>query len=386
MRHRQKAVTLRKLTNIYIVLFFADSIVSMVNVLTGRLFDVKPLFVFQIILGLVVLIMSLFLYFLVGCIKGSRKRVVVPFIVFSIWGGLFAGLPLPIFFGFENTIFILSIIQPCLFVMAMAVLWYSEQNRHWLYRAPAFERVSFRWTRLFGFLAANIFLVLPLVVVFLTASLSMAVSHFSRNFLQIGLDGISVEARTYSYEGKTIFLLPTAHIAQNGFYEKSIAPLPVENTVVLPEGVTDKKKLLQNGLSYEGMADTLGLETQDNQVFVADRKWKPCDVDISEFSADTIAFLRNCSAFYRIWASGDRETALHKMATAPKIDQRLLLKDLIEYRNRRVTDCINDCLQTYDNIVIPWGAAHMPGIENAILEWGGTVSGRRKIQVWGWSS
>lgn len=60
--------------------------------------------------------------------------------------------------------------------------------------------------------------------------------------------------------------------------------------------------------------------------------------------------------------------------------------ELLELRNHRVTECITDCLQTYDNIVIPWGAAHMPGIERAILEWGGTIAERRRIQIWGWSS
>lgn len=377
---------MRKFTNIYIVLFLVDSIISLVNALTGWLFGIHPLLAVQTIIGLTVVVMSFPLYFFIGTMQGSRKRVAVPLMVFAIWSSLFAGLPLPIFFGFERTTFILSIIQPCVFVIAVAVLWNSGGNKHWLYRAPAFGPVSFRWARLFGFLAANIFLVFPLIVVFLTVSLSLAVSHFSRDFLRIGLDGISVEARTYRYEGKTIFLLPTAHIAQDGFYEKSIAPLPVDNTVVLPEGVTDKNKLLRDGLSYKGMADTLGLKTQDNQVFVTDRKWRYCDVDISEFSEDTIAFIRNCAAFYRLWASGDREMALQKMASAPQIDHRLLLKELLEYRNHRVTDCINDCLPTYDNIVIPWGAAHMPGIENVILEWGGTLSERRKIQVWGWSS
>jgi hypothetical protein len=359
---------LRKFINFYIVLFLIDSLVSLVNALTGWLLNVQPLFIVQTIVGLLVLFLSVPLYFFIGCLRSFQKRVVALLVVFSFWGGLFVGLPLPIFCGVEKTFFLLSLIQPCVFIIAMVLLRYSGGNKHWLYRAPAFGGVSFRWTRLFGFLAANIFLVLPLIVVFLTVSLSMAVSHFSRDFLQIGLDGISVEARAYRYEGKTIFLLPTAHIAQDGFYEKSIAPMPVENTVVLLEGVTDKDKLLQDGLSYKGMADTLGLETQDNQIFITDRKWKHCDADISEFSEDTIAFIRNCAAFYRLWASGNRETALQKMASAPQIDHRSLLKELLDYRNRRVTDCIDDCLPT------------------SILGWGGTLSGRRKIKIWGWSS
>jgi len=62
----------------------------------------------------------------------------------------------------------------------------------------------------------------------------------------------------------------------------------------------------------------------------------------------------------------------------------VLREDLLTTRNRRVTDCIAECVKTFDHIVVPWGALHMLGIENTILEQGATVESRKRILVLGW--
>ncbi|MFC1461683.1 hypothetical protein ACFLQR_04115 [Verrucomicrobiota bacterium] len=333
-----------------------------------------------------VLVMSFPLYFLIGCMRGFPKRVVLPMILFTSWVGLFFALPLPIFLGIRNTVLLLSIVQPCLGIVTLVILRYSAENRQWLHSRSDFEQLAFRWKRLFGFVAANVILVIPLLGVCLAVSLSLAISHLSRGFVHLGFRGISVEARTYLYEGKNIFLLPTAHVAQPTFYKRLVEPLSVENTVVIPEGVTDKNKLLKESLDYSKLARRMGAEAQDNRTIVADRSMELCDVDISEFSPITIDYLRTCISISGDWLSGDRAMALQKCISAPDPDLDLLWKDLVEFRNRRIIECITDHMQTYEHIVIPWGAAHMPGIERAILNWGGTIVGRRRIQVWDWSS
>jgi hypothetical protein len=62
----------------------------------------------------------------------------------------------------------------------------------------------------------------------------------------------------------------------------------------------------------------------------------------------------------------------------------VLCEDLLTMRNRRVTDCIAVCAQTFDHIVVPWGAMHMPGIESTLLEQGATVESRKRVLVLGW--
>lgn len=369
---------MRKFVNIYILLFLVDGFVTLLCAL------VEHLSIVQGIIAFVVLLMSFPLYFFVGCIRGFPKRVVLPLILFTIWAGLFFAFPIPVFLGVEKTMLLLSIIQICIGIVAIAALRFSSGNIHWLYCQSNFEQLAFHWKRLIGFVAANLILVIPLIGLYLAVSFSFVVSHLSQDFIHIGFRGISFETRTYLFEGKNIILMPTAHIAQTGFYEKSIKPLPAKNTVVIPEGVTDKTSLLKGGIGYEEMASSLGVEAQSNQIIIADRDTKYCDVDVSDLSPEIIAMIQSCSRINRYWASGDRDMALQELVAAPEPDLSLFYQELIEIRNHRVTECIPDCLQSYDNIIIPWGALHMPGIENTILEWGGTVGERRRNQVWSW--
>jgi len=377
---------LKKFVNIYILLFLLDGLVSLVNALTGRLWGIQPLFMLQGTIAFMVVVLSIPIYILIGSMRAFPKRVVLPMVIFTIWGGLLFALPVPVYLGIGNTILLLSVVQPCLGIATMLVLRYSAGHKHWLYNSSDFARIAFQWKRLLGFAAANVILIIPLIGVWLAVSLSLAVSHLSSGFIHLDARGLSVEARTYVYEDKQILLLPTVHVAQPAFYRRLVEPLSVESTVVIPEGVTDKQKLLKEPLDYSRIARRAGLEMQDNQVIVADRNTALCDVDINEFSPGTIDYLRTCAAISRHWSSGQRMMALQAYASASEPDLDLLWKDLLDMRNQRVTACITDCLQSYDTVVLPWGAAHMPGIQRTILDWGATVTERRTVPVWVFSS
>lgn len=377
---------MRKIVNIYIILFIVEGIVSLVNAMTGRLLGIQPLSIFQGMIAPIVFVLSFALYFIMGGTRGFPKRFLLPMILISIWAGLFFALPVPMYLGIHNTELLLSIVQPCLAIGAIVILRRSSDNKYWLYDRSAFEQFVFRWKRFFGFAVVNVIVIIPLIGVYLVLSVGAGISHLSHGFVHLGFRGISVEARTYLYEGKNVILLPTAHIAQAGFYDELVASLPVENTLVIPEGVTDKEKLLKDGLGYSKLASSLDLEAQNNQSIVADRDKKFCDVDISDFSKETIACLRSVAGVLQQWSRGNREMALLQMVSIQEPDSKLLLRDVLELRNQRVNQCISDYLQAYDNIVVPWGAAHMPGIERNILASGGTITERRIIQLLGWFS
>ena len=377
---------MRAFVNLYIILFLIDGIVSLVDIMTGRLLGIQPLSVFQGILAIVVLVVSLLLYLLIGCMRGFPKRVVLILVLFTVWGGLFFALPLPIYIGFSNTLLFLSIVQFWLGCVILVVLRYSGENGEWLHSRSDFEQLTFRWKRLFGFVAVNVAFVIPLVVVYLVVSLSLATSHLSRGFIHLGVSGISVEARTYLYEGKNIFLLPTVHIAQPSFYKKLVEPLSIENTLVIPEGVTDKHNVLKKSLDYSNLARSMGLEAQNNQSIIAGRSTEFCDVDISDFSPGTVDFIRTYISISETWASGNRMLAVQQYLAVSDTDLGLFWKDLVNFRNSRVITCITEHMQTYEYIVIPWGAMHMPGIERTIMSWDATVVERRRIPVWDWLS
>jgi hypothetical protein len=96
---------LRKFVNAYIILFVVDGLLSLVNSVEGQLLGIQLLSVAQAIIAFVVLMMSFALYFIVGCMRGFPKRVVLPLVVFAIWAGLFSALPLPVFIGIEKMMF-----------------------------------------------------------------------------------------------------------------------------------------------------------------------------------------------------------------------------------------------------------------------------------------
>ena len=375
---------MRRFVNLYLILFLVDGLLSLVHSMGGRLWGIQPLSVVQALAAFVVLLTSFVLYFLMGCMRGFPKKVVLPLVVFTVWVGFFAALPLPIFLGMKNMMVGLSLLQTGMGIGALILLRVSVDNRQWLYGNTLFDQLAFRWKKLAGFLALNIFLIGPLLGLYLVGSLSIAVSHHSNGFIQIGFQGVSVESRTYHHMGKSVLLLPTAHIAQKGFYDQLIDSLPATNSVIIPEGTTDRNKLLSGGLGYEKLAESMGLEAQDNKRILATRNEKRCDMDISEFSDETIDLLQACSELFRGWPDGDRVVLLQNYLSTPNPDFNVLHEDLLTKRNRRVTDCIAECVKTFDHIVVPWGAMHMPGIERTMLEQGATVESRKRILVLGW--
>ena len=369
---------MRKFANLYVVLFLIDGVLSLVNSVGVRLPVVQPL------VALMVLVISLVLYVLMCCMRGFPKRAVLPLIICAVWADLFAALPLPIFLGMKNTLIALSLLQVGLGIGTMVGLRVSTDNRQWLHGPSLFADLTFRWRRLAGFLALNIFLIGPLLGFYLLGSLSMAVTHFSNGFIQVDFQGMSVESRTYNHDGKRVLLLPMVHIAQKEFYDQLMDSFPTTNSVVIPEGATDRNKLLTEGLGYERLAKSVGLEAQDNRRILTARNEKRCDVDISDFSPETIELLRACSELFRGWPDGNRIELLQNYLSIPEPDINVVRADMLTQRNRRVTDCIAECVQVYDHVVVPWGALHMPGIERTLLEQGATIESRKRIMVLKW--
>ena len=55
--------------------------------------------------------------------------------------------------------------------------------------------------------------------------------------------------------------------------------------------------------------------------------------------------------------------------TSPQLEKQLM-EDILTKRNQHLLEVIQERLLTSDNIVVPWGAAHMPGISSGIEKLG----------------
>lgn len=190
----------------------------------------------------------------------------------------------------------------------------------------------------------------------------------------LGLDGSNVTSieRVYEKNGKTLHLIPMVHIGDEEFYKELSKVDGKVKTLYLLEGVSDRDKLLKN-LDYGNFAKGAGLDLQKehfNPSAPAEYKdnisIKMADIDVNEFKPETREFLKkvfdqmNKKSFFEVmYMSSDKFSAKESSA---------LIVDLVQKRNEKVLSELKANEKDFQEIYIPWGAAHMPEIERDILK------------------
>jgi hypothetical protein len=189
-----------------------------------------------------------------------------------------------------------------------------------------------------------------------------------------------VEARTYvRNDGKTIQLFPMAHVGEGSFYQEVSQAFPT-NAIVLVEGVTDRNHLLTNRISYKRVATSLGLAEQQKEFKPTGGEWVSADVDVEQFTAETIGFLNLVMRMYVKGITAETVLPLLQYAPAPGFEKRLF-DDLLRKRNQHLLAELHARLSESDHIVVPWGAAHMPEIAEAVQKSGFRLQEAQEHQV-----
>jgi hypothetical protein len=170
------------------------------------------------------------------------------------------------------------------------------------------------------------------------------------------------------------------HIGEEENYRRLVQSFIEESTIVLAEGVTDEDVILEAPLSYESFAAVLGLEQQRTLTDYLGEAYNEgasewpviqyADMDLREFSPETQAFLERIG---RALNSDRMAQAMQQMvadyADRPEV-LRTVEQDIIHRRNRHLLDEMTLALADYRRLVVPWGALHLPYIEEAITGWG----------------
>ena len=155
----------------------------------------------------------------------------------------------------------------------------------------------------------------------------------------------------------------------------------------MQEGVTDRKNLQNPKLDYSHLAMSLGLCSQKQEFSPsADGNpgdgpvWRRADVDVADFSPPTINFLNLIARFY---ANGPDSSLLQELlGKSPDATlQEQLVTDLLVKRNEHLLGEIRTQLQSSNLIVVPWGAAHMPGISSELEHAGFHVSETQEFKI-----
>jgi hypothetical protein len=360
--------------SVCLALYLLDAVLSVLGLSLALVLGVRVLASISGIISLLALLMGLVVYGLMGLTPLIPKRLFLPVALFN---------PVAVLCFIPVLIYGYRWIEPASGLIALGQLALGLAIVHRLQggfrlRWPlvAESRLgsrAFSGLNLCAFLMVNLFVLVPATAAYLVSCAALAIQHSSAGFLALRPSGFSVQVRKYVRDdGKTILLVPMAHVGEADFYRQLSRSFPT-NSLVLMEGVTDDKNLLTNRISYKRMARTLGLSEQQKEFKPVEVETVRADVDVSQFTTNTIGMLNLVMLVHGKGLTPETLSALLGFAAPPDLEQQVL-EDILRKRNQRVLQEIHDRLSGSKPIVVPWGVAHMPGIAAGITAAGFRVA------------
>jgi hypothetical protein len=384
------------LANLFLIGFALDGAISVLDDLARAGLLPVTLSVVRAGIALTVLLAAIANFFALAIDPRLPKRILLPLIAFLVWSALGA-YPLPVGIGASQANgMALSGIQLGLGLGALSWIRLRSATRRWLLDASDLPRKRRRIGYTLRFAAATALIAPPLLAGLAGLSMLSQIERATAGFMTFDLAGINSTSREYHREDRRIDLVGMAHIGEDAAYRDLFGSFAGESTLLLEEGVSDEDGLIREGLFYEAFADRIGLGVQprfedlraarsSNDAVAPWPDIRNADVDARVFADDTIAVL---DAAARLYGSDRIAPALSEFQA--ELDElgpdatQAAFRDLIENRNAHLLDEIRAGLDDYHRIVVPWGALHMPGIEDAILGWGfeQTASSQRQITAY----
>lgn len=321
---------------------------------------------------LLMLFTGLLVYGLMGFAPRIPKRIFMPVCLFIpvVYVGI---LPLPVYFSGHamEIMWGVSLGQVLLALFIIQRLQGGFKFRWPLFPADHLADRKFSWGNLAGVLAAGVFLIVPALVLYSAYTAMLTVDHFTDGFVTLRPAGITMQVRKYVRDdGRKITLVPMSHVGEQEFYHSLAASFP-ENSVILMEGVSDRKNITNVHSDYSKMAASVG-GVEQTKVFKPRGEIVAADVDISEFSPATLELLKTAMLIHAKGVTAETLPILMK-PTTPGLEKQLM-DDILTKRNRHLLEVIRERLPTSENIIVPWGAAHMPEIAREILKEGFRVT------------
>ncbi|NTV51027.1 MAG: hypothetical protein HGA20_15465 [Geobacteraceae bacterium] len=402
---------MRVFANLFLLLFLADGGFSLVDELVPLLTPFVPFTGLRILLAGTVIVMAVPLYLYLGIDRRLPKRVFLPLIFFVFICPLSTWI-FPALADFRTYGLLMAAAQV---LLGMLPLYYFRKGDERTLTMPPemFSTPFFSIRNSLTFGAANL-LVIPLFLVISALSAADAyMAEYTSGFMHLTPGGLRMSERVYKKDNRTIRLAAMIHVGNREYYEDLTGSIDQGRTIVLAEGVSDARKLLQNSIDYGKMAGFLGLTSQNEMSFrgrIIDAKElespRPdtrsdgnetrtgkadilrADVDVSDFRPPTILLL---NAVGKIMQSSNSFvkgfTALNSWGEkniTPEMSD-IIMDDILHRRNLEVIRYLEKSLDRYDTVVIPWGALHMKEIEAEVLKKGFKLQEERErvsIDFW----
>lgn len=387
---------MKTFANLFLILFFADGFLSLLDELSSLIAPVVPLTLFRIQVANTVLLLAIALYLCLGIDRRLPKKLFLPLIAFLFAVPLAAWI-FPVLSDSKLYAIVMSAIQ--VGVPPLLIARYRERKDPGLTLPPwRFEGPFFSGKNTLLFAGVNV-VVLPVLLAAFALFLADAWAlQNTSGFIRVAPHGLYMTERLYRRGNQTIRLTGMVHVGEKQYYE-DVARLPVNGrTIVLAEGVTDRKTVLHNRFDYREVASFLGLAPQEKKLFAGrlidekalDAPPGPAtgspdilmaDLDLSLFRPETMLFLNQVGKQLRENPSFvDAALALNRWAernVTPEMYE-VIMDDILTRRNQVLLGYLDRALKSYDAVVVPWGALHMKGIEEGVLKRGFVLKEERK--------
>jgi hypothetical protein len=382
---------LQGVISLFWIAFLSDGILSLTQEIVSLSGGPAQLAPARGALALAVLVASLPMTAIVGLTPRAPKRVLVPLILFTWWAGPAMAFPLA-FWHVPHLALFLAIAQ-VLLAVAVWLAFRAEDGRSWTRQFAVRERPAFSWKYLLVAGPATALVFLVFAVASTVLGVSAQVESLTGGYVRVHVDGIYLVERKFQSGDREVRLAGMIHVARREFYSSLLSGVdPAIPSVVLVEGVTDRKHLLGGkALSYDRLARLLNIAPQSDSDFServlaglgrqessgTDRArgsegskkegldFRHADVDLDTFHPQTIAFIL---AVISLFQSADLREFVTNLtdSSSPIADedaQAQVMEDILVARNQWLTSEIESSLKDYRSIIVPWGAMHLPGIE-----------------------
>lgn len=366
------------LLSLFLGLFLVEAVFSLADDSCVLFFNLRALSGMRGMLSFIAALAALLIYVLMGFTTAIPKRLFLPLALFNVVAGLLV-IPCLIYF-YDRIEQVACVLSYCQLILGLRILYKIQGGLklHWpLVPEERLNPAQFSWRNLSAFLLANVFVLVPAIAVYLFVCATRAVDHFSDGFMALHPSGFTVQVRKYVRDdGKTIQLVPMAHVGEPEFYRQLSQSFPT-NALILMEGVSDDHNLLTNKISYQRMATSLGLAEQHEEFKPSPNQMVRADVDVQQFATNTIDFINLAMLAHTQGVNEETFGKLMQYAPVPGFEQELF-EDLLRKRNRHLLQEIHARLAHTQNIIVPWGAAHMPEIAKEIQKDGFRLNAARE--------
>ncbi|WP_321389500.1 hypothetical protein [uncultured Desulfuromusa sp.] len=378
---------MRKLANLFLILFVVSAVFSIADELLQLFLAIPVLSWVHQFCRLSYLCLGTIVYLGFAFNRHLPKVIFFPLFIWIFWG-LIGHWP----FDGRDSEYSRLFFACGQLILGFAILQLNQQINHksTLLDPSQFVGPAFSGQNLLRFCLVNV-LVLPIALTLISYSfVDRLIETRTAGFVQLKPNGLYMTERVYQQEDKQIRLAGMIHLGEEDYFSDLTASFPGGRTLILAEGVTDTDGLMTEHFNYGKIADLLGLTSQEkvrfksNLIDVTDLDLEttgsrdipdllPADIDLKQFDPRTIEVL-NALAKYILNAESltDGYLAFNQWSqnhVDPNIND-IIMNDLIDKRNRSVVSYLPKALRKYDTIVIPWGALHMKGIEQAVLKKG----------------